>query len=94
MSCQTPVGHGAVLSISIYGGDDLDFADCGHVPASVAATHNLTSALSTAGGGEPTTNQPVRKDRVWIDVWSEVELDEGGRPIMDGRYVSAEYPDA
>ncbi|GFR52186.1 hypothetical protein Agub_g14723 [Astrephomene gubernaculifera] len=78
VTSETPVGHGAVLCFSIYAGDDLDFADCALAAA---------SAASAAPGVTHGSSPAVRKDRIWVDIWGEVELGEDGRPIWDGRYV-------
>ncbi|GIM08897.1 hypothetical protein Vretimale_12841 [Volvox reticuliferus] len=88
VSSETPIGHGAVLCLSIYGGDDLDFADCEGVRAAAAsASHGSVATVTAAATGAPPPSPSVRKDRIWVDVWDEVELDQSGRPIMDGRYV-------
>ncbi len=69
---QTPVGHGVVLCFSVYGGDDLDFSYC---------EPPYDSRTAGAAGVRQ------RKDRIWVDVWDELELDGEGRPVFEGRYV-------
>ena len=109
VTSETPVGHGAVLCFSVYGGDDMDFADLdslqyGSAAASAAAAagqpqyqqqHQLQAqglqqgrAQAQGQGQQQQQQQQQRKDRLWVDVWAEVELGPDGRPIMDGRYVS------
>ncbi|KXZ47740.1 hypothetical protein GPECTOR_33g622 [Gonium pectorale] len=94
VTTETPVGHGAVLCFSIYGGDDLDFSDCDPRLVAAAAAASPASGAATDygygygyGGGAGAGAGPVRKDRIWVDVWDEVELDAGGRPVMEGRHV-------
>lgn len=68
------MGHGVVLCFSVYGGDDLDFSHC--------EPPYVYDSSRTAGGGVR-----QRKDRIWVDVWDELELDGEGKPVFEGRYV-------
>ena len=74
---QCPVGHGAVICFSVYGGPDVDFGR-GFEAAEVGA-----SGLEMMG--------VAKKDRLWVDVWSEVVKDKEGRPILKYGKVSSRH---
>ncbi|KAG2498231.1 hypothetical protein HYH03_003981 [Edaphochlamys debaryana] len=95
VTTQTPVGHGVVLCFSVYGGDDLDFADLDPgYEERIAAWIGDNPAAGPPGtdAARRAAARALRKDRIWVDVWPEVELQAGPegeepKPVMDGRYV-------